>query len=286
MSVKPGLLRIPLVGLLAFSVCLTTPAAAQRNALELYQSAKLTEPKAPNDCTGTVSDYLDGMRFIYAFQKVAEFNGTFETNRKLRGDVESAQTKLFNAARRCLAVEKPAGGQLRDASPTTYTPPPPPRFLPDPPPDLVTTTTHTDAEVEQWRQRALQAEASLETANRRVAQVSGELGTLYARVRTLVGTWEMALGPQNALISFTSTGSAWGCAEVDETTAKVTDVPCTVRLDTDSTRISLPLPDRSATLNLAVRFNGPDQLAGVSTITTPSGVTTNALTTVTLTRKR
>ncbi len=265
------------------ALCANQSLGAQANASELYSTAQEAVLKSDFSCKATVEQYIDGLKYVYAFEMVALFNGMFTDNKSLKDEVVNTRSRVESNAKRCLQIQRGSSGQNRsDGTEPAFTPPPPPRLPNIPLPLTIRTATGSNADVAQWRERAAQAEARASLADRRVSTVSGQLATLRARAMTLVGMWEMAFGTQKALISFTSTGPAWACADVDATTAKVTDLPCAVHLDPGVTRITLPAPDRTATLT--VKFDGPERLTGDMTITTP-GAATSDLTPVTLTRK-
>src|SRR5262245_24280006 len=70
------------------SVCVAVPAKGQqRNPAELYASARQITPKADHDCRGSVYDYLNAVKYLYAFNKLGEFTGSLAANESFRREV-------------------------------------------------------------------------------------------------------------------------------------------------------------------------------------------------------
>jgi hypothetical protein len=160
----------------------------------------------------------------------------------------------------------------------------PPPSLPDSPIDLGSTGNRSDAEVEFWRQRSQQFEQALAEAQQRATIVEQNAQTFLGKLHTLLGTWEMNIGPEKGLVTFISVMGRWSCAEIDSLSAKTKDLPCAVRRDPDAVRVTFQQQGNNA--NFILQFNSPDQMVGTVQTTDAAGTATSAQIGVYLNRKQ
>ncbi len=249
----------------AASLCVAlTASAQQRNPGELYASARQVTPKADYDCKGSAGDYLNAVKYLYAFNKVGEFTGTLAANESFRREITMRLREVEDNATRCLQVERPSAAAFRSDGPVPVYAPPPPPVLPDAPMEALSLSAHSDAEVELWRQRAGQAEAALAEWQQRATAGEQNAQFWMSRAYSVVGSWEVTADNNKSYLSFQSINGRWMCGQIDAQTAKIVEAAteCTVRRDPDAVRVFVTEGSRTATFTL--QFSGPDQLVGTA----------------------